>query len=89
MQDDFENLVNEEQSFLEDISDAIRTAKTAGLVYVSDSQPGYKRLIRGNTFYFMYNNKRLTDPDELKRIKSLVLPLAWENVWICKHPNTG
>jgi DNA topoisomerase I len=87
MQAVVENLVKEEQFLPEDINDAVKTALSAGLVYVTDSQPGYIRVRNGDSFYYLDGKKKLHDKEELKRIKSLVLPPAWENVWICKLNN--
>ena len=45
-----------------------------------------KCAINGNFDYF-FAGKKITDENELQRIKSLVIPPAWENVWICKLSN--
>jgi len=66
---------------------SVQTAKEAGLRYVSDEQPGFTRRRVGRGFcYYDASGSRLTDADTLTRIKALVLPPAWKNVWICKHP---
>jgi DNA topoisomerase-1 len=36
--------------------------------------------------YFTTTGRRLTDPKELARIRALVIPPAWEDVWICTDP---
>ncbi|HVW33712.1 MAG TPA: DNA topoisomerase IB, partial [Acidimicrobiia bacterium] len=52
------------------------------------SRPGYRRRRAGRGFtYLDEEGRRLTDPAELERMKSLVIPPAWENVWICPWPN--
>lgn len=64
-------------------------AKNAGLRYVSDSRPGIVRRRRGKGFvYFDHANgqRMVKDPDTLNRIQKLVIPPAWENVWICPDP---
>jgi DNA topoisomerase-1 len=64
-------------------------AKLARLRYVSDEEPGFTRRRSGSGF--MYLNTRgdvLRDPKQLARIKSLVIPPAWQDVWICPH-STG
>lgn len=73
---------------VEDLPDpAIRTAKEARLRYVSDDKPGYTRRPTARGFvYHDASGKRITDKDTLKRIKALVLPPAWRDVWICPHP---
>ena len=68
-------------------NDPALTAKAADLVYVSDSQPGIRRIKKGNHFYYLLNEIRLKDKDHLQRIKSLVIPPAWEEVWICALAN--
>ena len=64
------------------------SAKAAGLVYVSDKTPGITRKRRGKSFVYLdANGKTVTDPATLLRIKSLVIPPAWEDVWICSKSN--
>jgi len=58
-----------------------------GLVYASDSQPGISRIKKGNSFFYYFKDKEVTDEKTLSRIKSLVLPPAWENVWIAPKKN--
>jgi DNA topoisomerase I len=65
----------------------IQTAKEAGLRYVSDEQPGIRRRGAGRGFIYLdAQGKRVTDEATLKRIRALVLPPAWKDVWICPHP---
>ena len=55
---------------------------------VSTSGPGIHRVRRGKGFrYVDANNQPVTDPAVLERISALVLPPAWEDVWICAAPN--
>ncbi|MYM22539.1 DNA topoisomerase IB [Duganella sp. FT135W] len=62
-------------------------AKQAGLRYVHDKQPGIARQLRGKHFrYRDADGQIVTDTDTLARIKALVIPPAWTEVWICKHP---
>jgi DNA topoisomerase-1 len=66
---------------------AVASARAAGLRYTTDSRPGIRRTRHGKTFrYHAPNGRRVTSPDELKRIRSLVIPPAWEDVWICPDP---
>lgn len=59
-------------------------AKVAALRYVSDSDPGIRRRRRGSGFqYIGVSGRVIRDPATLKRIRALVLPPAWKNVWIC------
>ena len=59
-------------------------AKAADLRYVSDEKPGITRLAAGKAFkYATADGKRVTDAATLARIKSLAIPPAWTDVWIC------
>ena len=63
-------------------------ARAAGLRYVSDHQPGLRRLKTSRGFrYTDPEGRPVRDEETLKRIKSLVIPPAWVDVWITKHPN--
>src|SRR6266550_1498291 len=61
------------------------SAKIAGLRYVNDNHtPGIRRI--GSTTRVRYvhpNGATVSNPAELQRIKSLVIPPAWTDVWIC------
>lgn len=68
-------------------ADPAETAKAAGLRYVTDASPGLKRKHVGKHFsYIGLDGKPIRDPGELQRIKSLGIPPAWTNVWICPNP---
>ena len=59
----------------------------ARLRRVDCAGPGIKRVRRGKGFsYEWQDGSRVQDPDTLARIGALVLPPAWEDVWICPHP---
>jgi DNA topoisomerase I len=61
--------------------------ETIGLTYVSDTEPGIRRLKRGKGFcYRLPDGLLLSDADDRKRIAALGLPPAYENVWICLDP---
>jgi DNA topoisomerase-1 len=64
--------------------DTRKSAAIISLVYVNDKDPGIARVRHGKSFSYFLNEKRITDKKELARIRQLVLPPAWENVWICK-----
>jgi DNA topoisomerase I len=67
--------------------DPAETAAEAGLVYTSDDEPGIRRVRRGKRFdYVGPDGKRISDPATLDRIRSLVIPPAWEHVWISTRP---
>ncbi|HYF30341.1 MAG TPA: DNA topoisomerase IB [Chitinophagaceae bacterium] len=67
--------------------DPVKAAKAADLRYVSDTDPGITRIKKGSGFSYMYNNKPVRDKALLERIRKLVIPPAWTNVWICYSQN--
>ena len=71
-----------------DISLLKAEAKAMKLVYTSDHTPGYTRQRHGKVFkYYDTKGIEITDVEEQLRIKHLVLPPAWEQVWICAKAN--
>jgi DNA topoisomerase-1 len=75
-------------STTEIILDPVESSRLAGLRYVSDAKPGITRKRRGKSFqYFDREGKAIRNKDEIARIKSLAIPPAWSNVWICPRPN--
>ncbi len=59
-------------------------AKSAHLRYVNDDEPGITRRRSGRGFsYFDAHGNRIRDNKTLKRIKQIVIPPAWTDVWIC------
>jgi DNA topoisomerase-1 len=64
--------------------DTVEAAKAAGLRYVYDDRPGIRRVkSRGGFRYVGVDGKPVRDEETLRRIRSLVIPPAWANVWIC------
>lgn len=62
--------------------------KAHHLVFSHDGMPGYRRQRRGKTFRFLLpDGTTLKDREERRRILSLAIPPAYENVWICPIPN--
>jgi DNA topoisomerase I len=58
------------------------------LRHVDCAEPGYSRRRRGRGFMYVNElGEPLDDAAELARIKALVIPPAWENVWICRSAN--
>ena len=52
------------------------------------SKPGLARKRRGKGFFYCSpEGDPISDPDTLQRIKDLVIPPAWKNVWISPYPN--
>lgn len=65
---------------------ARRAATAHRLSYVSDAIPGIHRQRRGKTFFYTDATGRLIkNKRTLARIRSLAIPPAYQNVWICKH----
>ena len=70
------------------VTDPVESAKAAGLRYVSDAKPGIHRVKKGDGFsYVDADGKTVHDEATLARIKSLVIPPAWTDVWICASAN--
>src|ERR1043165_2169948 len=63
-------------------------AGNAGLVYVSDEDLGITRARHGKGFiYRSAEKKTVRDLETLRRIRTLAIPPAWTNVWICRREN--
>jgi DNA topoisomerase-1 len=58
-------------------------AECAGLVYVNDADPGITRSLTGKGFAYRLPSGRKIDAQTKSRIKSLAVPPAWTDVWIC------
>lgn len=57
------------------------------LVYVSDDTPGWRRVKRGHSFgYVDQQGRPVKDEAQLARIRSLAIPPAYTDVWICPRP---
>ena len=70
------------------IIDPEASAKAAGLRYVSDERPGIRRQRAGRGFtYLGVDGRSIRDPAVLHRLKSLGIPPAWTEVWICPLPH--
>lgn len=55
---------------------------------VDCAEPGIRRVRRGRGFsYVGADGRRIDDPVVLQRISDLVIPPAWDDVWICPLPN--
>ena len=63
-------------------------AKAAKLRYVSDRTRGIRRERTESGFdYFDTKGVKVTDEDELARIRKLAIPPAYQDVWICPFAN--
>src|ERR1700676_3903640 len=59
-------------------------ARSIGLRYFSDREPGIVRKTVGRGFQYLDpTGTRITDAATLERIRNLVIPPAWADVWIC------
>ncbi len=69
-------------------SDPYESAKIAGLRYVTNDRDGIRRRRAGTGFtYLAADGTPIRDSEVLRRIRSLVLPPAWTDVWICPFAN--
>ena len=66
------------------VQDPVATAKAVQLVYVNCKEEGILRVKAGKGFKYVYKNKTIKDESTLHRIRSLVIPPAWRDVWICR-----
>jgi DNA topoisomerase-1 len=68
--------------------DPLKSARDAGLKYVTDNELGIRRKKKGKGFLFIDESTgKAPSKKDLQRIDDLVIPPAWEDVWICKNPN--
>ena len=68
--------------------DPVESARQAGLTYVSERRPGLSRRRIGRGFIYLdTEGRRVRDRVVLARIRSLAIPPAWRDVWICASPN--
>ncbi len=69
------------------VKDYEGAAKSAMLVYVSDSDAGIQRKKTAKGFSYWIDGKQVKDKELVERIRKLAIPPAWEAVWICKSEN--
>jgi len=70
------------------MKDPVASAKAVHLVYTSDAETsGIIRKKKGKKFSYFKDGEKIKDKEEIKRINGLVIPPAWENVWICTLDN--
>jgi DNA topoisomerase-1 len=68
--------------------DPVEAAESAGLRYVSDVMPGIRRKRAGRGFsYLSAGGQPIRDDRTLARIRSLAIPPAYTDVWICPDPS--
>lgn len=59
----------------------------ARLRTVSTQQPGWTRIRHGRGFRYLDEHGARLDPEDVARVKALVIPPAWKDVWISPYPN--
>lgn len=69
------------------VKDYRASAELANLIYVHDGEVGITRKNTNGRFSYYFKNEKIKDKKVLKRIKQLVIPPAWEDVWICASEN--
>jgi DNA topoisomerase-1 len=62
-------------------------ARSTRLRRSSLSSPGIRRVRRGTGFSYVAPDGDRPDDRTVARIKDLVIPPAWREVWICPYPN--
>ena len=70
------------------IAEYVSSAEAVGLRYVTDAMPGIRRKRHGRGFtYTDPDGQVIRDRAMLRRFRSLVIPPAWTDVWICPDPD--
>lgn len=73
---------------LNDDTEFNASARAAGLRYVSDTSPGIRRQGTGKGFFYLnQQGHHISDPKTVNRIRQVVIPPAWTDVWICPSPH--
>jgi DNA topoisomerase IB len=65
------------------VPNSVESTKAVGLRHVSDEMPGIRRVKAGKSFRYEGPNGAAVSDEDQRRIKSLVIPPAWTDVWIC------
>ncbi|SDI70593.1 DNA topoisomerase-1 [Chryseobacterium taeanense] len=70
------------------MKDPVASAKAVHLIYTSDAETaGITRKKTGKKYSYYKEGEKIKDKEEITRINKLVIPPAWENVWICALDN--
>ncbi len=70
------------------MKDPVASAKTVHLIYTTDAETaGITRKKTGKKYSYYRDGEKIRDKEEITRINKLVIPPAWENVWICALDN--
>jgi DNA topoisomerase-1 len=69
------------------VSPTATAARRGRLRRADCAGPGIKRVRRGRGFSFVdFSGETITDEETLERIRALVIPPAWKEVWVCPDP---
>jgi DNA topoisomerase IB len=72
----------------QDIRSGFTLVAVVRLRRTSPSQPGWTRRRSGRGFIYLdERGDRISDPVQLQRLRDLVVPPAWRDVWLCPFPN--
>ncbi|MDB6089364.1 MAG: topA [Gammaproteobacteria bacterium] len=67
--------------------DSLRAVAAEGLLFTSDRDPGIRRMRRGRGFIYLHpDGRKVGEEAQLARIRSLAIPPAYRDVWICTSP---
>jgi DNA topoisomerase I len=70
-----------------DLAGPVASAQAAQLHYGGDALPGIRRQRQGDAFtYLTPDGEPVRAENVLRRIRSLAIPPAWTDVWICADP---
>lgn len=70
------------------MKDPVASAKAVHLIYTTDAETaGITRKKSGKKYSYYKDGEKIRDKEEITRINKLVIPPAWENVWICALDN--
>ena len=73
---------------LNDDTEFIASARAVKLRYVTDASPGIRRRSTGKRFFYLnQQGRRISDPKTVDRIRQIIIPPAWTDVWICPSPH--
>jgi DNA topoisomerase-1 len=65
-----------------------RRSSSGALQYVHDDEPGFRRRKSGKGFVYLdARGRKITSAGKIERFKSLAIPPAWTDVWICPRAN--
>src|SRR3954470_266094 len=80
--------LNPEVSLVSLHQDMELSAQLGKLRYITDDVPGFIRKRRGKNFQYLDTKGAVIKEEKhLARIKSLVIPPAWQQVWISPYAN--